>query len=224
MVNLILDLSDLTLLPHFTYITRHTNDKIPKDQLEPFLHKYSQFVENIGKDQPYNLPTVWFVGHFENYDMVSEIKDKIDAKNISYFESGGEYGSFEEINDSYWDYKRDAHLFPKFLHQVTMIGIDILSVPESIITLKQFECLEWLQYSSAERLQSDLYAMEQYLSDISEYYSNSIKAEENEYNEFWENFKKVKRKDLDNGKTQLGSWPHFLFNICGVHFSPKICE
>lgn len=156
--------------------------------------------------------------------MVSEIQERIDAKDINYFESGGEYGSFEEINDSYWDDKRDSQLFPKFLHQLTMIGIDILSVPESVIKLKQFECLEWLQHASAERMQSDLTEMERYLTQNSQYYRDFMKVEISEYNEFWENFKKVKKTDLGNGKSQLGSWPHFLFNICGVRSSPRICE
>ena len=214
--SLILDLSDLTSFSRFTYITRHTNDNIPKDHLEPFLINFGEFVQRLGSAEPYNIPTVWFVEHFVDYDMVSKIRSSIDAKNIKYFESGGEYGSFEEINDSYWNNKQDAQLFPKFLHQVTMIGIDLLSAHESRRKLEQFKCLELLQYKSAERLKSDLMEIERCLNESSEYYRNFIRAEASEHKEFWKNFTKVKKTVLGDGSMQLGSWPHFLFNICGV--------
>lgn len=215
-ISLILELSDLTSFPRFTYITRHTKDKIPPKHLDPFLTKFQDFVDCLGKTQSYNIPTVWFVGYFEDQDIVTEFRRKIDEKNIKYFEEGGEYGSFEEINDSYWNNKRDAQLFPKFLNQVTMIGIDLLSASGFKQKLKQLERLEFLQYSSIADMESDLKEMELYFNENSPYYRKRVNTKLANHKEFWGNFTKVKITETRDGGQMLGSWPHFLFNICGV--------
>jgi len=224
MTSLILELYDLTNISRFVYITRHTNDKIPDENLNPFITKFCDFVDHLGNDQTYNIPTIWFVGHFESYDLIQEVRIKLDNKSIKYFEHGNEFESFENINESYWEIKKDAHLFPKFLHQVTMIGIDLLKETDNINELKQFECLEWLQYRNVEHMISDLKKMEQYVHSNSQFYQNHILKNAFEVSEFWENFKKIKRTNLGDGGVQLGSWPHFLFNICGASSKPKICD
>jgi hypothetical protein len=211
MTRLILELSDLTTLPCLTYITRHTDDKIPPEHLTPFLVKCHDVVDTLGKDQPYNIPTVWFVGHFENYDEITRIRQKLDQRNVKYFETGGEYASFQQINQIYWDKKGDAALFVKFLHQVTMIGIDLLSTGEYKQTIEQLGRLEYMQYSDIENMRSDLKEMEQYLREKSSFYRGHIVHDPIAYREFWENFTKWKKSEA-----VLTSWPHFLFNICGI--------
>ena len=184
---LILQLSDISLLPHFTYITRHTDDKIPQDRLRPFLLEYQDFVNQLGPNQPYDIPTVWFVGHFESQDLIANVHKKLGETDVKYFESGGEYNSFEEMNDTYWENKRDAQLFPEFLHQTTMIGIDLLSVPNFKEKLKQLGRLEWLQYGNLDAMESDLREMERYLDENSPYYKESLVP--GPTNEFWRNFR-----------------------------------
>ncbi len=221
---LILELSDLTSLPRYSYIARHTNDKIPENHLAPFLSKFKDFAQQLGKNQSYNIPTVWFVGFFDAEKEIDEVRRQLDKKGVKYFEDGGKYDSYENINQCYWDNKKDAHLFPKFLNQVTLIGIDLLSEPMTKLKLKELECLEWLQYKSEESRQSDLKKMRRYLNEKSQFYREQIEEDQSECDEFWENFKKIKITDKGNGKACLGSWPHFLFNICGVSSSPIICE
>ena len=216
MTRLILELSDLTRLPRLTYITRHTSDKIPPEHLAPFLVKFHDVVDTFGEDQPYNIPTVWFVGHFENYDEVTRIRQELDQKNVKYFETGGEYASFEEINQIYWDKKTDAEPFLKFLHQVTMIGIDLLSIGEHKEKLEQLARLEYMQYADIKNMASDLKEMERYLHNKSSFYRRHIVSSALTYKEFWENFTKWKKCEA-----LLTSWPHFLFNICGISHPVK---
>jgi hypothetical protein len=219
LTSLIIELSDLTSLPRYSYIARHTNDKIPEHHLGAFLRKFQDFVDYLGRDQPYNIPTVWFVGYFEAEEPIDEVRRRLDQKGIKYFEDGGDYDSFEAINQCYWDSRKDAQVFPKFLNQVTMIGIDLLSVPMSIRKLKKLECLEWLQYKNKESMKCDLKELRQYLNEKSPFYREHIEKEESQCNEFWANFTKVKKTDKG-----IGSWPHFLFNICGASSSPMICD
>lgn len=219
MTALILELSDLTRLPPFAYITRHTNDKIPPEHLAPFLTKFHNSVNTLGKDQPYNIPTVWFVGHFEDYDSITEVRQKLDQKNLKYFDDGEEYNSFEQFNQAYWENSRDAEPFVKFLHQATMIGIELLSTAGYKQKLNQLGRLEYMRYPDTENVMEevkfDMKEMEHYLRENSPYYKNHIIPNPSEYKDLWENFTKWKTSEAGTG-----SWPHFLFNVCGVPYPP----
>lgn len=214
MTNLILELSNLATLPPFAYISRHTPDKkVPPEDLAPFLARFQAFVSHHGKDRPYYIPTVWFVGHFKDYESVAEVKQKLDEKNVKCFESGKEYDSFAQFNQLYWYQKSDAELFVKFLHQATMIGIELLSTAGYKQKLNQLGRLEYMQYTNIEGVKSDITEMERYLRENSPYYKKHIAANASEHKEFWENFTKWK-----STKDGTGSWPHFLFNICGISY------
>jgi hypothetical protein len=219
MTNLTLELSDLAAIVPFSYISRHTGDKIPPEHLAPFLSKFSWFVDALGKDQTFKIPTIWFVGHFKDYESAAEAQKRIDTKNIKYFDESNKFNSFEEINDSYWDDKRDAEPFIKFLHQTTMIGIDLLSVPDVKRKLEQLKGLEWMQYASEEAMKPELKEMERYLDEKSPYYNKEIGSDVNKHAGFWKNFTKIKVTSQPDGRVGLGSWPHFLFNTCGVFSS-----
>ena len=200
MTNLILELSDLTNFAMYVYITRHTNDKIPKENITPFITKFSNFISHFGNKQQCSLPTIWFVGHFESYGSVQKARAKLNAKKITYFENTTEVESFESINDTYWDNIMDAHLFPKFLHQVTMIGIDLLRGSNIIQKLEQLKCLEWLLYKNPDNMISDLDRMREFLDNNSQFYREEVCNSENEAIDFWKNFEKVKMEDIGNGK------------------------
>jgi len=211
MTRLILDLSDLATLPRLTYITRHTDDTIPSERLAPFLVKFHDIVDTLGEHQQYGIPTVWFVGHFANDDEIARIRQELDRKNIKYFETGGEYANFQQLNQIYWENKNDAEPFLTFLHQVTMIGIDLLSTGECKQTLEQLGRLEYMQYTDIENMKSDLKEMQRYLREKSSFYRGHIVHDAIAYREFWENFTKWKKSEA-----VLTSWPHFLFNLCGI--------
>ena len=219
MTGLILELSDLTTLSPLTYITRHTNDEIPQERLAPFLTKFHEFVDYFGKNQPYNIPTVWFVGHFQDYDSIKKVRQELNQKDLKYFESGEEYNSFDQFNETYWEENTDAEPFVNFLHQATMIGLDLLKTADYKQKLKQLGRLEYMRYPDTknvmEEVKSDLKDMERYLRQNSQYYREHIVADESEYKQFWVNFTKWKTSTAGTG-----SWPHFLFNICGVSYPP----
>ena len=212
MTSLILDLSDLISSSYFAFMARHTNDTIPKEHLDPFLTKYSNFVDSHGQDKKYNIPAVWLVGHFKTWEEATGARLGLGKKGVKYFEDSDEYDSFESIYHKYWDNKIDAHLFPKFLHQVTMIGIDLLKTYGFKQKLTKLKRLEWLQYENNVNMNSDLMEMKIYLKENSQYYQGHIFNETSEYEKFWKNFVKIK----GDRRIGLGSWPHFLFNICGV--------
>ncbi len=220
MTNQIIELSDFTKIGNYIYITRHTNDKIPNEEIVQFITKFSSFVNFYGNNPKCGLPTIWLVVHFESYDSIKEAKEKLLNKKILSYESITEIESFKDTNDSYWDDVKDAYLFPKFLHQVTMIGIDLLKDPNVINELKQLKSLEWLLYRNPANKISDLKRMRDLHQSNSQYYREEIFNKGSESIEFWQNFEKVKIKDLGNNKMHLGSWPHFLFNICGVSLEP----
>jgi len=224
MASLILELSDLTDISNYVYITSHTNDKTQEDILNPFTKRFKDFIDDIGKDQPFNIPTIWFVCHFDSFDKIQKVRDQLDLRNIKYFENGDVFESFEKMNETYWEHREDAYLFPKFLHQVTMIGIDLLKNPVSLNKLRELEYLEWLLYRNVEKQICDLTKMKQHLRDNSLYYQKNILTDSNEVLIFWENFNKVKKIDAGNGSFHLGSWPHFLFNICGASSTPRMCD
>lgn len=215
---LILELSELSSLPLFAYMARHSTDKIPQKYLDPFLSKFHDFVNHHGQNQQYNIPTVWFVGYFDKEDLITEVRRRLDEKNVKYFEESNKYDSFESIKQRYYDNTKDARLFLKFLHQVTKIGIDLLSVPDYRQKLNSLKPLEKMKfhYKSVESRERDLMQMEQYLRQNSQYYQKYISTEETELKKFWNNFQKVKATNMSDGTVSLCSWPHFLFNICGV--------
>jgi len=214
MTDLILELSDLATLPLLAYISRHDKDnKIPQDDLAPFLAKFPEFVACHGKDKQYNIPTVWFVGHFQDYESVAEVKQKLDQKDLQYIDEIEECKSFDQFNQAYWENSRDAEPFVKFLHQATMIGIDLLKTADYKHKLNQLGRLEYMRYTNIEDVRSDITEMEHYLRENSPYYKKHITANASEHKEFWENFTKWK-----STKHGTGSWPHFLFNICGISY------
>jgi len=213
--NLILELSEFSNLPKYCYITRHTNDKIPDKFLTFFKERFSEFVNDEGEDSRFGIPTVWFVGHFQDYDSITEVRQKLDQKNLKYFDDGEEYNSFEQFNQAYWENSPDAEPFVKFLHQATMIGIDLLSAADYKQKLNQLGRLEYMRYTNIEDVKSDITEMEHYLRENSPYYKTHLIPNASEYKEFWENFTKWKTSEAGTG-----SWPHFLFNICGVQYPP----
>ena len=216
MACLIFELSDLAATLPLSYISRHTGDKTPPEHLSPFLNKFSSFVNGLGKDQPYNIPTIWFVGHFRDRQTATEFQRKIDAKNIKYFDEINEYNSLEDINQSYWENKSDAQPFIEFIHHTTMIGIDLLRTADYKEKLRALGRLEYMQYANIETVKSDFKEMENYLRKSSPYYVKNIAADISEYKKFWINFTKWKGTE-----TAFGSWPHFLFNICGLPYPFK---
>jgi hypothetical protein len=60
-------------------------------------------------------------------------------------------------------------------------------------------------------MKSDLKEMERYLREKSSFYRGHVVHDAIAYREFWENFTKWKKSEA-----VLTSWPHFLFNICGI--------
>ena len=209
---MILELSELTSLPIFAYIARHSNDKIPQKHLDPFLSKFHDFANHYGQNQQYNIPTVWFVGYFDKEDLIAELRRRLDEKNVKYFEESYKYDSFESIKQRYYDNPRDARLFLKFLYHVTKIGIELLSVLNNREKLKSLKPLEkQFGYQNVESMKNDLMELEQYLRQNSQYYQRHIYTEETELKKFWNNFQKIK------ATVRPYSWPHFLFNICGVY-------
>lgn len=220
MTGLILELSDLATLPPFAYISRHSPDKnVPPEDLAPFLARFPEFVARLGKDKQYYIPTIWFVGHFQDYESVAEARQELNQKDLKYFESGKEYSSFDQFNETYWEENTDAEPFVNFLHQATMIGLDLLKTADYKQKLKQLGRLEYMRYPDTENVmeevKSDLKDMERYLSQNCQYYREHIVADESKYKQFWVNFTKWKTSAVGTG-----SWPHFLFNICGVSYLP----
>ena len=216
---LILELSDLAATLPLSYISRHGSDKISQERLAPFLRKFSSFVDSLGRDEPYNIPTIWLVCHFNDNESAAEFQERIDAADIKYFDECHEYDSYEEINELYWDNKQDAEPFVGFLHQTTMIGIDLIKTADYKQKLTALQHLEYMRYASMEDAQSDLKEMERYLGESSQYYVEHISADKHGYRAFWENFTKWKRTEVVNEnerRYKYGSWPHFLFNICGI--------
>lgn len=216
MTGLILELSDLSTLLPYGYISRHTHGKTPLDHLAPFLARFHEFVDHFGKDETYTLPTVWLVGHFQNQESITRVRQKLEEKSVKYFDDGEEYDSYDQFNQSYWDEKSDAERFVKFIHQTTLIGIDLLRTVDYKQKLDQLGRLQWMRYTAPEDVKSDLKEMERYLWASSPFYRDHIADNPSEYKEFWQNFTKIKATPQPNGQELLGSWPHFLFNICGI--------
>jgi len=205
MTNLILELADLTNPEFNTYITRHTNDKIPIVHLKPFLDRHDDFVEIVGVNESFNLPTVWFVGFFEREEQAAQIMSDLQLRRIKFLETGSEFESHTDINHSYWDSEKDAVLFPIFLYQVTRIGIDILSNPPDVSRLRDLRCLEWLQYENERKKRRDLSEMRDFLRAKSRFYRAEIESDEGKSRVFWESFTKIKITELANSRSSFGS-------------------
>jgi hypothetical protein len=223
MVSLILDLSNLLPLVKYSYLSRHTKDTIPSQKLEPFLQRHQNLVQILGEQAPYNIPTVWFVGFFDSDSQIEDIEKKIETMPMQYYDETHEFQSFEELNQPYWEQKEDAQLFIIFLDQLTKIGINLLRNHSCLPRLKELNCLEWLLYQSNEKMEADLAEIKRLLSKNSEYYRENIENDQSQIDVFWSNFRKLKKQPNEDGTTRLGSWPHFLFNICGLQSEPKIC-
>lgn len=207
--NLIIELSELTGEPKYCYMARHENDSVPNDKLKPFQIKFKTFLDavrkrsNFGDCEP-SLPTVWFVVYSEGKKSIGLIRQRLNEKQIEYFEETcGEHESIDTILPNNSETTNDeARAFPKFLHQTTQMGIDLLKT-DAEGKLKELKSLESMQGPS---LDSHISQLETHLKDYSIYYKESIEADPNERRRFWTNFKIVHGKH---------SWPHFLFNICG---------
>ena len=211
---LIMELSDLTDIPRFSYITRHTNDTLPNDHLSPFRKKFAKFVAKQGQTSTFSVPTVWFIAYCESSDTVSMIGEKFDERQIKYFEDNPEiYASTASIppDGNYTTTNIEARTFPKFLHQVTQIGIDLLRYPNSIDRLTQLNSLEWMQGLTQSEIDSQISVLENHLQEKSQFYRENVCRTDTEKRRFWTNFRKVYEKD-----STIFSWPHFLFNICRV--------
>lgn len=186
--NLILELSELSTIPKYCYITRHTDDMMPT----------------------FWTPTVWFVIYSETYEIIESIRKKLEQNKIKYLEDDSEiYDSVDSIppDNNYTTTKDEAITFPKFLHQVTQIAIGLLK-NNSTNKLNELNELEWMQGNESE-LGSKIEELREHLINNSKYYLEKIKNTGEEV-EFWINFKKVYINQ------NVYSWPHFLFNLCGV--------
>lgn len=219
--DLISELSRLEAKPLYRYITRHDNGKIPNERMSAeevsyFTKKFVRFINSVGK-ATFDLPNVWLVVYSETHELIESIKDELKQKNIDFYEDGvDEYPSVENIPpDNYARTTYEASHFPIYLHQVTEIGIDLLSAHDATNKLEQLTSLEWMQHTDLETRKSEIGVLKKHLSDNSDYYRSNIQGDEVEEREFWLNFQRVYFRQ--NG---FYSWPHFLFNICGVH-APK---
>lgn len=220
MKNLILEMKELTSSEFSTYITRHTDDQLPEDVLKPFKIKYQNFVNYFGHSSGYYLPTIWFVGFFKTNKQIENIIRYFNNKNIGFYTTGNNIRSYTEINETYWDCEEDAKIFPKYLYQTTMIGLDILFYNRDISILKEVGKLEWMQYSDEQKKKTDIKKLQDYLLKNSPFYKENIYSDMLSFDQYWQNFNKVTITKMENSSLKLGSWPHFLFNICGSKNQP----
>lgn len=211
---MILELSEINLLTKYTYITRHTNDTIPEEILCEFKNKFPNIVNLQRKGNVLGIPTVWFTCYAEKEEEVYSIIASLNKKGINYFTNGPtQYNSLEQIppDQNYTTSALEAKTFPKFLHQVSQIGINILKDHESVDFLTAYKPLEWRQHADKTYLSNLQNELETKLSQKSSFYCEQIKKNGLEKAEFWENFQKAYIKE-----GAIFSWPHFLFNICGI--------
>ena len=203
--NLIFDLAKIDNQTKYYYIARHTDDPVPSKKLTPFKKRFSNLVNDMGKDSDFGIPTVWLAVYSDNLESIDLIETKLDEKNIKCF-----IDKDEPIrpDGSQTLTMKEAKAFPKFLHQVTQIGIDLLKIPSSIEKLNQLSpLLQWRSDIITNETNRKLEELKIYLIDNSEYYQNNIENNKTEQAEFWKNFR----------ITHPGmSWAHFLFNICGI--------
>jgi hypothetical protein len=207
----ILDLSDLSTAARFTYIARHTNDKIPDDILDEFKVKFPGIASAVHDGWSLSIPTIWFTCYFCNEAEITPMIDRLTQKGIKHYQGDpNHYASLSSIppDNCYTVSQDEGRAFPKFLHQVTQIGLDLLRNSDRGVFLRQYKPLEYRQSSKSVRLESMFNMLKSELRARSSYYREHIEAIASEFDEFCSNFERVNFRAY--------SWPHFLFNICGV--------
>ncbi len=219
--NLILELAQFIKIPQYCYIARHTGIP-PKDKpLNTFKNRFDY--SNIHPESKDGILTVWFAIYTESEEFVNSIKTELENKEIEFWNSNNTYDSFELIteDDSYMSTVaeqriKERKMFPKFLHQITQIGIDLLKNNSESI-LSQVPELEWrtLERTQNIDLNPKMVKLRSSLEKESRYYRAEIHRNKSERKVFWLNFKRFYEI---NGV--LYSWPHFLFNICGKSNPP----
>lgn len=208
---LIIELSEIGKISKYFYVARHTDDRIPDLILTRFKNRFSEFVECYGKDSRFGVLTVWLVIYVEDEDSGNKIKRLIRKRDIKYFEGQHEkYESIEKIpyDNNYTTTANEAKEFPKFLHQITHIAIDLIKISGSKDKLRELECLDWMIGSNIE---FKIRELKDYLENSSQYYRDYVSVDEREKSSFWMNFRRV----YVRGGYRY-SWLHFLFNAVGI--------
>lgn len=204
---LIIELSEIGKISKYFYVARHTDDRIPDLILTRFKNRFSEFVENHGKDSTFGVPIVWLVIYAEDKDSGNKIKTLLRKRDIKYFEGQHEeHGSIEKIpcDNKYTTTADEAREFPKFLHQITQIAIDLIKISDSRNKLGELKCLGKM---IGNNIEIKIRELKDYLENSSQYYRDYVSADEREKSGFWMNFRRV------HG---VYSWPHFLFNAVGT--------
>ncbi len=216
---LIQELSELSTVPVYCYMSRHFPDNIPYDKLpSTFKEKYQSFLIQVGKNHDILFATVWFVAYSNSYEQIEIISQKLKDKGIRFCkDKPAEYDSINDIliDSNYTTTEYEAKAFPKFLHQVTQISINLLNKPEALEKLSDLKSLEWMQNYDRKVIDSEVNELEKHLKKNSKYYRDHIEKDKSEKSEFWRNFNRVYQK-----QGNIYSWPHFLFNICGIKHQP----
>lgn len=208
--NSIIGLKKISLVARYTYIARHSNNKVPDQILPYFKGNFPDIAKEESHDKVLRIPTVWLVCYSDNKDNFGVIENFLSEKNYKYFPVKGiEYKSLSNIPfGHYTTSANEAATFPKYLEQITQIGLNLLENSDHGKFLSDFIKLEFRKFTNntePNQLESDL---RQKLIKDSLYYYENIEKIANERQEFWINFRKVYDRY---------SWPHFLFNICGIN-------
>jgi hypothetical protein len=151
---------------------------------------------------------------FRNETEIISITDRLTQKGIKHYqENPNYYDSLRSIppDDCYTVTQDEASIFPKFLRQVTQIGIDLLRSSDQGIFLRQYKPLEFRESPNPAQLESMFNMLKSELRLRSNYYNAHIEAIASEFDAFCSNFGRVNVRNR-----RISSWPHFLFNICGA--------
>lgn len=205
--SLIIELSEISKISKYFYVARHTDDQIPDLILAGFKNRFLEFVECYGKNSRFGVPTVWLVIYVEDEKSISKIKTVLHERDIKYFEGESvKYESIEKIprDNKYTTTANEAKEFPKFLHQITHIAVDLIKTSDSKNKLRELGCLEGM---IGNNIEFKIRELKDYLENSSQYYRDYVSADEREKSGFWMNFRRV------HG---VYSWPHFLFNAVGI--------
>lgn len=125
----IIGLKQFSLIAKHTYITRHQRDKLPDQILPYFKDKFPEIAKEESHDKILRIPTVWFVCYAESYENIRAIEQFLSENDYKYFsDSHIEYESLLHIplDGHYTTSTYEAITFPKFLHQITQIGLNLL--------------------------------------------------------------------------------------------------
>lgn len=207
--SLILEMSELSRRPAYSYITRHSDDATPKGVMDMKKSGLPEFVKEMG-DANYTIPTAWFVIFAKSPGDIEEIKGELDKKGIRYWENyEGEMDSIESFrpDGNYCVNEEEAREFFKFLHHTTQISIDLLRT-DAEGSKEKLRKLWQLEIIRGGDLEGQMEELKSYLSEKSEYYIGNIKSVDEK--RFWEHFTIVHM-----GEKVAYSWPHFLFNTVG---------